>query len=84
MITDLLVSILNAFDGIYTSFGLTAKISELIFDLTAYQDYITDFKYYFSAVYFIFGKALVTYVVGVCVIVLLIRITTAIINIVWP
>lgn len=84
MITDIITGILNAYDSIYTSFGLTAKISQLIFNLTAYQDYINDFRYYFSGVYFIFGKALVVYVVGVAVTVLLIRVTMAIVNIVWP
>lgn len=84
MITDIFTSFINGFDTFYTSFGLTAKITKLITLLTKYEDYLNDFKYYMSGVYFILGKPLVTYMVSVAVTVLVIRLILAIVNIVWP
>ena len=84
MITDIFSSFITGFDEFYTSFGLTAKISELITLLTKYEDFVQDFRYYASGVYFIFGKPLVVYMVSVAVAVLVIRLILAIVNIVWP
>lgn len=67
MITDIFIKVVEFFNTLYTNFQISQKISDLLSRLNEYQTYLPDFKKYISGVYFIFGKPLVTYMVGVAV-----------------
>ena len=67
MITSIIVKLIQLFDTLYNDLQISSLLSDLISRLTTFRTYLPDFKYYLSGIYFIFGKSLVTYVVGVAV-----------------
>lgn len=81
MINDILQKIVVWVDSLYTTLAISQKISNLLGYLSQYQSYITDFKYYVSGIYFIFGKALITYMVSVSVALFSLRIALALIKV---
>lgn len=82
MINDFISKLILSFDDFLSSLGLYTKITELIGYLDDFQSYSTEFNKYLSGVYFILGKGLITYMVSVFVIVVIIRITFAIVHLV--
>ena len=82
MINDLISNLIIAFDDLLTNLGLYTKFSNLIGYLDDFQTYTTEFNKYLSGVYFIFGKALVSYMVSVFIIIVAVRIIFAIVNLV--
>lgn len=77
MITDIFIKIIEFFNTLYVNFQISQKISDLLSRLNEYQNYLPDFKKYIGGVYFIFGKPLVTYIVGVAVSLFTLRIAIA-------
>lgn len=84
MITDIVKSILQFFDTLYTNLGVSSFIADLIDKLDKPFEYIGDFSYYISGVYYVFGKPLVMYVIGVITVILAIRIILAVVNLAYP
>ena len=84
MITDIVKSILQFFDTLYTNLGVSSFIADLIDKLDKPFEFIGDFSYYISGVYYVFGKSLVMYVIGVITIILAIRIILAVVNLAYP
>lgn len=82
MINDIIIKLIESFSDIYTRIGLHTLISNLIGYLDDWQSYSTLFNEYLSGVYFLFGKALVVYIVGVFAVVIVIRIAFAIVNLI--
>lgn len=82
MINDFISKLIIGFDDLLSSLGLYQKFTELIGFLDDFESYTNEFNKYLSAVYFIFGKTLVTYIVGVFVVIVIVRIIFAIVNIV--
>ena len=81
MINDILQKIVVWVDTLYTTLNISQKISTLLGYLSEYQNYLTDFKYYISGIYFIFGKALITYMVSVAVALFALRLALALIKV---
>lgn len=81
MINDILQKIVVWVDTLYTNLAISEKISNLLSYLSEYQTYIDDFKYYVSGIYFIFGKALITYMVSVAVALFALRLALALIKV---
>lgn len=84
MITDIVKSILQFFDTLYTNLGVSSFIADLIDKLDKPFEFIGDFSYYISGVYYVFGKPLVMYVIGVITVILAIRIIFAVVNLAYP
>lgn len=84
MITDIVKSILQFFDTLYTNLGVSSFIADLIDKLDKPFEFIGDFSYYISGVYYVFGKPLVMYVIGVITVILAIRIILAVVNLAYP
>ena len=84
MINDFITGIINAVDGFYTSLDISTHLSDLLDKLNKPFDYVADFGYYMSGVYFIFGKPLVIYFISVVAIIITIRIALAVVNLVYP
>ena len=84
MITDIVKSILQFFDTLYTNLGVSSFIADLIDKLDKPFEFIGDFSYYISGVYYVFGKSLVMYVIGVITVILAIRIILAVVNLAYP
>lgn len=82
MINDLISSIIEAFDHLLTQMGINDKITTLLSYLDDFQTYTNEFNKYLSGVYFIFGKSLVVYIVTVALLIIVIRISFAIVNLV--
>lgn len=80
MINDLISKLIQNLDNLLINTGLYTKITELIGYLDDYQSYTTEFHKYLSGVYFVFGKPLVMYIIGVFVVIVVIRILFAVIN----
>lgn len=77
MITDIFIKVVELLNSLYTNFQISQKISDLLTRLNEYQNYLPDFKKYISGVYFLFGKSLVTYMVGVAISLFSLRIAIA-------
>lgn len=84
MITDIVKSILQFFDTLYTNLGVSSFIADLIDKLDKPFEFIGEFSYYISGVYYVFGKPLVMYVIGVITVILAIRIILAVVNLAYP
>ena len=84
MITDIVKSILQFFDTLYINLGVSSFIADLIDKLDKPFEFIGDFSYYISGVYYVFGKPLVIYLIGVITVILAIRIILAVVNLVYP
>ena len=84
MITDIVKSILQFFDTLYTNLGVSSFIADLIDKLDKPFEFIGDFSYYISGVYYVLGKPLVMYVIGVITVILAIRIILAVVNLAYP
>lgn len=84
MITDIVKSILQFFDTLYTNLGVSSFIADLIDKLDKPFEFIGDFSYYISGVYYVFGKPLCMYVIGVITVILAIRIILAVVNLAYP
>lgn len=85
MINDILKWIIDIIDNIYSlipsNFNLFDKINSLISTLSQYTD---TWNSLMAIVYFIIGKPLLTFCVGVGVCIILIKLVFAIINLVVP
>lgn len=84
MINDFISGIINTIDSIYSSLDISTHLADLLDKLNKPFDYVQDFSYYMSGVYFIFGKPLVIYFISVVAIIITIRIALAIVNLVYP
>lgn len=84
MITDIVKSILLFFDSIYQNLGVSSFIADLIDKLDKPFEYVGQFSYFISGVYFIFGKPLAVYLISVIVIILGIRLVTSVVNLAYP
>lgn len=84
MINDIVIFFLNSINTFYTNLGLSTRLNDLITKLNKPFDYVEDFKYYLSGVYYIFGKTLIMYIIGVAIVVIAVRLIVAIINLVKP
>ena len=82
MINDLIIKLIQLFDGLYNSFGVSSLIEDLIDQASTFENYTTDFSYYLSGLYFVLGKPLVVFIVGVFALVFSIRLVMAVVNIV--
>lgn len=82
MINDLISNLIIAFDDLLLRLGLYNKFSELIGFLDDFQSYTTEFNKYLSGVYFIFGKALVSYMISVFIVIVGVRIIFAVVHLV--
>lgn len=85
MINDILKWFINIIDNIYSlipsDLNLFDKISSLLSTLSTYQD---TWNSLMSIVFFIIGKPLLTFCIGVGVAIILIKLIFAIINLVVP
>lgn len=84
MINDFIKAIIIALDTVYQSTGISDLIADLLQKLNTPFQYQVDFAHYLQGVYFIFGKPLVMWCIGVAVVIIVIRLATAIINLIWP
>lgn len=82
MINDIIIKLIESLSDFYTRIGLHSLISSLIGYLDDWQSYSTLFESYLAGVYFLFGKALIIYIVSVFSVVIVIRLTFAIINLI--
>lgn len=82
MVNDFIISFIQWVDSVYSSLGLFTALSNLITQLNTYQSYISDFQYYLSGAYFIFGKAMIIYVITVSGTIFVISIIGALVNII--
>lgn len=82
MINDLISMAIYGLDYLLSQFGLYDKLTVLIGYLDDFQTYTTEFNKYLSGVYFIFGKALVVYMVSVFVTIVIIRIIFALVHLI--
>ena len=82
MINDFITKLILSFDDLLTNIGLYTKLTSLLSHLTDFQQYTLEFQKYLSGVYFIFGKALCTYMISVFIIVVGVRIVFAIVHLV--
>ena len=82
LITDMIISLINFIDSLLYNSGIFTKISDLITSLGTYQTYLNDFQTYLSGAYFIFGKPLIIFVLGLSGTVFLIKLVMAIVMIV--
>ena len=82
MITDLIVALINFLDQVLEALNVFDSISDLITSLGTYQTYLNDFQNYLSGAYFIFGKPLIIFVLGLSGTVFLIKLVMAIVMIV--
>lgn len=85
MINDILKWIINIIDNIYSlipsDLNLFDKISSLLSTLSTYQE---TWNSLMSVIFFIIGKPLLTFCIGVGVAIILIKLVFAIINLVVP
>lgn len=85
MLTQGIVKLIEYFDKLYQSLPLTQNISDLITSLhDKLADVETTFAYFISGVYFIFGKPLVIWFIGIVALIVTIRIALAIVNLIYP
>ena len=82
MINDLIIKLIHLFDGLYNSFGVSSLFEDLLESASTFESYTTEFSYYLSGLYFVFGKPLIVFIVGVFSVVFMIRLVMAIVNIV--
>ena len=82
MINDLITKLILAFDDLLTNIGLYTKLTVLLNHLSDFTQYTTEFQKYLSGVYFIFGKALIVYMISVFVVVVAVRIVFSIVHLV--
>lgn len=82
MLTDFIVSIITTFDNILSGFDLFQLLEDLITQLNTYQSYINEFQVYLSGAFYIFGKPLIIFVLGISGTVFLIKLVMAIVMIV--
>lgn len=82
MITDLFIKGIEFLDMMLSRLSFFTKLSDLITTLNTYQTYINDFQYYLSGAYFIFGKPLIIFVLGLSATVFAIKLIGAIVMIV--
>lgn len=82
VINDIISNLILSLADFYTSSGLHTAVSSLIDKLDDWQQYSVLFSEYLSGVYFLFGKALVLYIVGVFTAVFLVRLFFAVVNLI--
>ena len=82
MINDLIIKLIQLFDGLYNSFGVSSLFEDLFEKASTFETYTTEFSYYLGGLYFVFGKSLIVFMVSVFSIVFMIRLVMAIVNIV--
>lgn len=82
MLTDFIIFCINFLDSILSGMSFFDKLQSLITTLNTYQTYINDFQYYLSGAYFIFGKPLIIFVVGLSATVFAVKLIGAIVMIV--
>lgn len=82
MINDLITKLIFAFDDLLTNVGLYTKLTTLLNHLSDFTQYTTEFQKYLTGVYFIFGKALIVYMISVFITVVVVRIVFAIVHLV--
>ena len=82
MINDIISKLIVAFDDLLSRIGLYTKFTELVGYLDDFVQYKTEFNKYLSGVYYIFGKPLVMYIIGVFVVVVSVRIIFAVVNLI--
>lgn len=80
-----LVKLIEYLDMLYQRTGIHTTLSSL---LTSFHDAMeqvnSTFSYFISGIYFIFGKPLVIWFIGVVAVIITIRIALAIINLIYP
>ena len=79
VINDIISKLILSLADLYNSAGLHTALSSLIDKLDDWQSYSTLFAEYMSGVYFLFGKALVVYIVGVFITVFVVRLLFAVV-----
>lgn len=84
MLTDSIIKLLTFLDSIWTNLGISNGITNLLDKLNKPFEFVADFSYYMSGVYYIFGKPLVIYLISVVAIIVVVRLAFAIINLVYP
>ena len=84
MLTDFIIKIITFLDSIWANMGISTALENLLDKLNKPFEFVADFSYYMSGVYYIFGKPLVIYLISVVVIIVVIRLALAIINLVYP
>ena len=82
MINDLISNLIIAFDDLLSRLGLYTKFTELVGYLDDFIQYKSEFNKYLSGVYYIFGKPLVMYLIGVFVVIVSVRIIFAIVHLI--
>lgn len=82
MINDIIIKLIQYLDLFFSDLTLFTKLSQLQTALNTYQSYINDFQYYLSGAYFIFGKPLIIFVVGLSATVFTIKLIGAVVMIV--
>lgn len=82
MINDIIIGIINAFDVMLTHFDLFELLQDLTDKLDLYQTYMNEATPYLSGAYFIFGKPLIIYTVGLAATVFAIKFIGALVMIV--
>ena len=82
VINDFIIGFINSLITFYESSGLHTDVTNLICYLDDWQQYSSLFAEYMQGVYFLFGKALVVYMVTVFVAVFVVRLFFAVVNLV--
>lgn len=82
MINELISKLIIMFDDLLSRLGFNTLFSNLVGHLSDFSSYTTEFQKYLSGVYFIFGKSLITYIVGIFALIITIRIIMAVVNLV--
>lgn len=81
MINDIIIKLVDVFNGLYTFF-VGSRIQGVLTLLSSWQDNAATMRTYLQGVYFIVGKPLCVYIVSAFAVILVLRLTMAIINIV--
>lgn len=82
VINDIISNLILSLADFYTSSGLHTAVTNLIDKLDDWQTYSSLFSTYLSGLYFLFGKALILYIVGVFTAVFLVRLIFAVVNLI--
>lgn len=83
--TQGIIKLINKLDSLYQSIGITQDISDLVSTLhTKLVETQNTFANFIEGVYYIFGKPLVIWLIGVIAVIIIIRIALAIVNLIYP
>lgn len=82
VINDIISKLILSLADLYNSAGLHTALSNLIDKLDDWQTYSSLFADYMSGVYFLFGKALIIYIIGVFIAVFAVRLLFAVVNLI--